>query len=126
MVIINESGLYRPVLTSRKEEAKRFKEWVPAEVIPAIRKTGGYQLPTAQLTGAQLDAANHVAAQAKPRSHEQRLPVAAQAHGIRTLACIDLTSAGALEHVPGEIAAFRRTGELIVQEQAGLSRLPFP
>lgn len=40
--IINESGLYSLILTSRKAEAKRFKKWVTSEVLPAIRKTGGY------------------------------------------------------------------------------------
>lgn len=40
--IINESGLYNLVLGSRKPEAKRFKKWVTAEVLPAIRKTGRY------------------------------------------------------------------------------------
>lgn len=40
--IINESGLYSLILTSRKPEAKRFKKWVTAEVLPAIRRTGQY------------------------------------------------------------------------------------
>lgn len=40
--IINESGLYSLILTSRKPEAKQFKKWVTAEVLPAIRKTGRY------------------------------------------------------------------------------------
>ena len=40
--LINESGLYSLVLGSRKPEAKRFKKWVTSEVLPAIRKTGGY------------------------------------------------------------------------------------
>ncbi|MFW6681764.1 phage antirepressor KilAC domain-containing protein [Komagataeibacter intermedius] len=40
--IINESGLWSLVLTSRKAAAKRFKKWVTAEVIPSIRKTGSY------------------------------------------------------------------------------------
>ena len=40
--LINESGLYSLILTSRKEEAKRFKRWITHEVLPAIRKTGGY------------------------------------------------------------------------------------
>ena len=43
VVIINESGLYSLVLTSRKPEAKRFKKWVTASVLPAIRKTGSYR-----------------------------------------------------------------------------------
>lgn len=42
MVVINESGLYSLILTSRKEEAKRFKKWITAEVLPSIRKHGMY------------------------------------------------------------------------------------
>lgn len=45
MAIINESGLYSLILTSRKPEAKRFKKWVTNEVLPAIRKTGSYGTP---------------------------------------------------------------------------------
>lgn len=41
-VVINESGLYSLILSSRKPEAKRFKKWVTSEVLPSIRKTGGY------------------------------------------------------------------------------------
>lgn len=44
MSIINESGLYSLVLGSRKPEAKPFKKWVTAEVLPSIRKTGAYAL----------------------------------------------------------------------------------
>ena len=40
--IVNEPGLYTLVLGSRKPEAKAFKRWVTHEVIPTIRKTGGY------------------------------------------------------------------------------------
>lgn len=40
--ILNESGLYSLILTSRKPEAKRFKKWVTAEVLPAIRKHGHF------------------------------------------------------------------------------------
>ena len=42
--IINESGLYSLILTSRKPQAKAFKRWVTHEVLPAIRKTGHYSL----------------------------------------------------------------------------------
>lgn len=42
MLVINESGLYSAILRSRKAEAKRFKKWVTAEVLPAIRRTGQY------------------------------------------------------------------------------------
>lgn len=41
--IINESGLYSLILTSRKPNAKAFKRWVTGEVLPSIRKTGSYQ-----------------------------------------------------------------------------------
>jgi len=51
--IISESGLYALVMTSRKAQAKRFKKWVTAEVLPQIRKTGSYAMqqsePEAQL-----------------------------------------------------------------------------
>lgn len=42
MTIINEPGLYSLVFSSRKPEAKAFKRWITHEVIPAIRKYGGY------------------------------------------------------------------------------------
>lgn len=42
MTIINESGLYSLILSSKLESAKTFKHWVTAEVLPTIRKTGGY------------------------------------------------------------------------------------
>lgn len=42
MTVVNESGLYSIVLGSRKPEAKQFKRWITHEVIPTIRKTGGY------------------------------------------------------------------------------------
>lgn len=43
--IINESGLYHVILRSDKHEAKPFRKWVTSEVLPSIRKTGGYALP---------------------------------------------------------------------------------
>ncbi|MCF5179636.1 phage antirepressor protein [Pseudomonas syringae] len=43
MLVINESGLYSAILRSRKAEAKRFKKWVTAEVLPAIRQAGRYE-----------------------------------------------------------------------------------
>ncbi len=42
MLCVNEAGLYSLILTSRKPEAKQFKRWVTHEVLPTIRKTGGY------------------------------------------------------------------------------------
>ncbi len=43
--LINESGLYSLILSSKLPDAKQFKRWVTSEILPAIRKTGGY-IPT--------------------------------------------------------------------------------
>ena len=43
VILINESGLYSLILSSKLPSAKRFKRWVTSEVLPAIRQTGGYQ-----------------------------------------------------------------------------------
>lgn len=42
LAVINESGLYALIIRSRKPEARRFRKWVTSEVLPSIRKTGGY------------------------------------------------------------------------------------
>lgn len=42
MVIINESGLYSLILSSKLDSAKKFKKWITSEVLPSIRKNGGY------------------------------------------------------------------------------------
>lgn len=47
MILINESGLYALILASKLPQAKAFKRWVTSEVLPQIRKTGGY-IPVAQ------------------------------------------------------------------------------
>jgi len=48
MTIINESGLYSLVLSSKLPTAKKFKRWVTSEVLPAIRKTGSYSVKQAE------------------------------------------------------------------------------
>ena len=45
LIIINESGLYSLILSSKLPNAKKFKRWVTSEVLPAIRKTGHYEAP---------------------------------------------------------------------------------
>ncbi len=42
VILINESGLYSLILSSKLESARKFKRWVTAEVLPAIRRTGTY------------------------------------------------------------------------------------
>jgi prophage antirepressor-like protein len=62
-LVVNESGLYSLILTSRKPEAKAFKRWITHEVIPAIRKTGHYSIqplsPAEQLLAAAQQLVEH-------------------------------------------------------------------
>ncbi len=53
MTLINESGLYSLILSSKLDKARAFKRWVTAEVLPQIRMTGGY-IPTKDADGREL------------------------------------------------------------------------
>jgi phage antirepressor YoqD-like protein len=53
MLVINESGLYAATFASQLEGALKFKRWVTAEVLPAVRRTGSYSTAPA-LTGPEL------------------------------------------------------------------------
>lgn len=61
-ILINESGLYSLILSSKLPNAKKFKHWVTSEVLPAIRKTGSYQLPQTpeELLSLTVQATNHL------------------------------------------------------------------
>lgn len=52
--IVNESGLYKVIFQSKKPEAKKFTKWVTSEVLPSIRKTGGYEVPTDPMAALKL------------------------------------------------------------------------
>lgn len=54
LTTINESGLYSLVLSSKLPSAKRFKRWVTSEVLPALRRQGGYMLTGANETPEQI------------------------------------------------------------------------
>lgn len=56
MTIINESGVYSLIFSSRLESAKKFKRWVTAEVLPAIRRQGAYIAPQVQPQGIEAAA----------------------------------------------------------------------
>lgn len=58
MLVVDESGLYRGVLRSNKPEAEPFMEWVTAEVLPSIRRSGAYARPAP----AQIDLARELGA----------------------------------------------------------------
>ena len=75
MVVINESGLYSLVLSSKLPQAKEFKRWITSEVLPQIRQTGGYIPTTNPRTGGVLtesemvEAANKIVARTIARSN---------------------------------------------------------
>ena len=54
MIFINESNLYKVIFQSRKLEAEKFTEWVTSEVLPSIRKHGGYITGQEQMTEDEL------------------------------------------------------------------------
>lgn len=74
--IVNESGLYSLVLGSRKPEAKAFKRWITHEVIPAIRKTGGYIAGQETMDDDQLLANALMVAQRKIAERSKQLEAA--------------------------------------------------
>lgn len=62
-VCINESGLYCLILSSKLPSAKRFKRWVTSEILPSLRKNGGYIVDQENMTPEQIMAAGLKAAQ---------------------------------------------------------------
>lgn len=86
MTIINESGLYSLVLSSKLPSAKKFKRWVTSEVLPALRKTGQYQVK--ELSGSELMAKALIEAQsvlaAKDKQIEEMKPKALFADAVAT------------------------------------------
>ena len=69
--IINESGLYAMIFGSKLESAKRFKKWVTSEVLPSIRKHGGYIAGQESMTDDQLLAKALLVAQSKIAERDQ-------------------------------------------------------
>lgn len=85
-VLINESGLYSLVLSSKLPSAKKFKRWVTSEVLPALRKTGQYQVK--ELSGQELMAKALIEAQsvlaAKDKVIEEMKPKVVFADAVAT------------------------------------------
>ena len=70
--LINESGLYSLILSSKLPQAKQFKRWVTSEVLPAIRRTGAYAFAKNDITveqSRQLPDANYMQADKLLRKH---------------------------------------------------------
>lgn len=73
LTIINESGLYSLILSSKLPSAKDFKRWVTSEVLPSIRKNGAYIRNQENMTPEQLVAAGLIAAQKIIESKEKEM-----------------------------------------------------
>lgn len=73
VAIINESGLYSLILSSKMPKAKEFKRWVTSEVLPAIRKTGGYIAGSEKMSDAELIAKAVLVAQATIKERDARI-----------------------------------------------------
>ena len=72
-LIINESGLYSLILFSKLPTAREFKRWVTSEVLPSIRKTGGYITGQDELSDADLMAKALLVAQRQIEQREERI-----------------------------------------------------
>ena len=73
VTIINESGLYSLILSSKLPTAKKFKHWVTSEVLPSIRKTGGYMVSRQDDTPELIMARALQVAQDTINRHKQQL-----------------------------------------------------
>lgn len=86
VTVVNESGLYSLVLSSKLPSAKKFKRWVTSEVLPALRKTGQYQVK--ELSGSELMAKALIEAQsvlaAKDKVIEEMKPKVVFADAVAT------------------------------------------
>ncbi|RHP57395.1 phage antirepressor protein [Clostridium sp. AF29-8BH] len=72
-LLINESGLYSAILGSKLESAKRFKHWVTSEVLPSIRKNGGYIAGQENMTDEELLANAVLVAQKKIAERDKKI-----------------------------------------------------
>ena len=72
-ILINESGLYSLILSSKLPTAKKFKHWVTAEILPSIRRTGGYIANTEEMTDAEIMSKALLIAKQTIESREQRI-----------------------------------------------------
>lgn len=72
-LFVNEDGLYDVILDSRKPEAKVFRKWVTSEVLPAIRKTGGYLATTSTMTDEEIMARALMLAETTIKQRDDRI-----------------------------------------------------
>ena len=73
LTIINESGLYSLVLSSKLPDAKKFRRWITSEVLPSIRKNGGYLSGQESMTPEELMAQALIYADKKIKEYDLRI-----------------------------------------------------
>ena len=103
LTIINESGMYSLILSSKLEGAKRFKRWVTSEILPSIRKTGAYATDSAAAEyKARELRIKEMNAQARLINAEtRRLTVLQKGKGLSQVA-VDTLAVKAVERVTGK------------------------
>lgn len=77
---VNEDGLYDVILDSRKPEAKKFRKWITSEVLPSIRKDGGYMVSKEEESEEELLARAMRVAQRTIERQQERMRLMAQEH----------------------------------------------
>lgn len=100
IVVINESGLYSLILSSKLPNAKRFKHWVTSEVLPTIRKTGSYQKPMTVAEQIQLLAQGNVELEEKIEAVNDDLQEFKKDMPLLALECQKITKAKNQKVVP--------------------------
>lgn len=102
-VIVNESGMYSLILSSKLEGAKRFKRWVTSEILPSIRKTGAYATDSAAAEYKTRELRiREMNAQARLINAEtRRLTVLQKGKGLSQVA-VDTLAVKAVERVTGK------------------------
>jgi len=139
MLIINESGLYSLIFKSRKKEARRFKKWVTAEVLPAIRKHGRYEDSQDKMTtlvgqtiGTDgfhvLSAVVAGKVRALPREVQRRatMKLWAQVHAAFNVRSAEDIPAAQLDSARNFIAAYAMEGEWLPKESSQLGVVHYP
>ena len=103
MYIINESGMYSLILSSKLEGAKRFKRWVTSEVLPSIRKTGAFATDSAaaELIARELRVKEMNAQARLINAETRRLLILQKEKGLSKVA-VDALAVRAMEDVTGK------------------------
>lgn len=106
LTIINESGLYSLILSSKLPDAKKFKHWVTSEVLPSVRKSGGYIAGQNEMTDAELMARAVLMAQKTIEDRDKRIKeLSEQADAMRPKALFaDSVAASNTSILIGELA----------------------